>query len=100
MNEVEYSARSARDLGDLLRYIAAQDPVVADKVSNAIRAAVARLSENPRLAISAGELRVARYPLKKYGITIFIQHLPRKRIVRIVRIVRGSRVRRLGVAPA
>ena len=92
MNEIEYSARSIRDLRELLRYVAEQNPVVARQVSDAIRNAITRLAVNPALAISVGELRVGRYPLRKHKITIFVQHRPRKKVIRVLRITRGSRV--------
>jgi plasmid stabilization system protein ParE len=54
-----------------------------------------RLGQQPRIGNPVNSRNGYRYPVPRYGISIFYRHRPRKRQVEIVRLVRGSRVKKL-----
>lgn len=97
--KVVYSYRALRDIDELLRYVAAQDAGTADAMSAAIGRAVGRLKIDPKLGLTCDDTNLRRLPLRRHKLAIFYRHFPLRKEVRVVRIVRGRRVRRLEKVP-
>ncbi len=97
--KVTYSLRALNDIDGLLAYVAAQAPAVADAMAATIEAKIALCGEQPLMGLATDRRGVFRYPIKKYRVTIFYRVRPRKRELQVLRVVRGQRVKKLGVVP-
>jgi plasmid stabilization system protein ParE len=99
MNSIRYTVRSTNDLVELLDYIAGQDGRVAQSCAEAIKSAVEYLALNPARGLPLEGTMARRYTVKKYKVTVYFRHRPRKRELEILRIIRGSRIKNLGTMP-
>ena len=96
---VRHSKRYFRDFDSLLTYVAQDDDSVAEAMARSIRDAIARCAVQPLIGVATDIHNVFRYPIKKYRLTLFYRVRPRKNEIEVLRVVRGKRVKKLGVVP-
>ena len=96
---VRLAPRAASELDELLDYVAAQDEATAKAMAFDVKAALARISLQPKIGTITDLHNVFRLLLRKSKLAVFYRVYPRKREIVIMWIVRGSRVRRLASPP-
>ena len=97
--KVLYSRRAQSEMAEIFDYISAQNRSTAIAVAIDIRTACDRLGQFPYANAPTQRKNVFRMPVRKRGYTVFYRVRPRLRIVEIVRVVRGARVRNLIKVP-
>jgi plasmid stabilization system protein ParE len=97
--KVRYSARSLAELENLLRYVSTDAPDVAVAIAASVEDKIASCAKQPLLGARTDKANIYRYPIKKYRLTIFYRVRLRKKELEVLRIVRGSRVKRLRTLP-
>ena len=93
---VIFAERARRDIGEIYDNIAQHNPVAAQNVEDAIRAACERLAEFPHASAATDEPNVRRMPLVRYPFTIFYRVDAARELVEVARVIHAARVRNLG----
>jgi plasmid stabilization system protein ParE len=93
--KLDWSLRAIRDLDELLAHVAGQDANTAAKMALRIDNTVNAISERPRIGTRIRRSNGYRFPIKRYGVTVFYRYRPRRELVEIVSIIRGIRVKTL-----
>lgn len=91
--KLDWSIRAIKDLEELLAHVARQDSNTAARMAKGIDSAVAAISDRPRIGTRLRKSGGYRFPIKRYGVTILYRYKPRKKLVEIVSIVRGVRIK-------
>lgn len=68
---VRYTKSALAEIGEILSYIAKDNPLAADEVAAVLGATVRRLSQYPRLAIETDDPEVRIMPMLPYRYLIF-----------------------------
>jgi plasmid stabilization system protein ParE len=87
------------DIDDIYRYVSGQSTQMAERIETAIRQACEACGRSPYLYPAAGKKSVRRYPIRRYGFTIFYRVDEARGSVDILRVVRGLRVKNLRTLP-
>ena len=93
------SPEALGDIEDIYRYVSAQSVPMADTIEAAIRETTEKCSRSPHLYPATGRKSVRRYPIKRYGFTIFYRVDEKRDVVDILRVLRGVRVTNLRTVP-
>ena len=95
--KVQYRARALEDIDAIYSWLG-ERTISARRVENAIFRACDMLSEHTGFGSATDEQDVLRWPLTKYPYTIFY-FLGHERVVEILRVAHGKRVRNLKRMP-
>ena len=91
--------KAQSDIAEIFDYIAAQDSNVALAVEAEIMTACYRLGDFPYANPATQRKNVFRMPIRRRGFAVFYRVKPRAKVVEIVRVVRGRRLRDLRQVP-
>jgi toxin ParE1/3/4 len=69
--KIRYTETALAEIDEILSYIAKDNPLAADEVGAVLRAAIARLSDYPRLAIETDVPFVRVAPVLPYRYLVF-----------------------------
>jgi plasmid stabilization system protein ParE len=97
---VRFAPRALADLESIRSYLVPRSPRGAERVRQAIEAAIDVCAENPRLGVPCDLLGLYRWPLRRYRYTIFYRALgDADGGIEVARIVHSARVKRLSELP-
>ena len=96
---VRFTPASQWDIGDIYDAIAPHNPAAAERVEQYIRKTALDLAQFPLVGVATDVEEVRRLPLVRYPFTLFYRVSALEDAVEILRVVRSSRVKRLGSIP-
>lgn len=88
-----------RDVGSIYRWLSARSADAAERAEVSIFAAIDLLGERPGFGRPTDEQGVYRWPMTDFRYTIFFRVRREKRIIEILRVIDGRRVRNLKRVP-